>query len=89
MPLTLMLLLPFTYNQWDTKLCFFAQKNYFSVDTFLPDLEYLPWNTTDMYSEPNDALSQRYSLFKVAVDLQRPNFMTFFFFAHNIAKTSI
>ena len=26
---------------------------------------------------------------KVTVDLQRPNFMTFFFFAHNIAKTSI
>ena len=70
MPLTLMLLLPFTYNQWDTKLCFFAQKNYFSVDTFLPDLEYLPWNTTDIYSEPNDALSQRYSLFKSVLDSQ-------------------
>ena len=29
------------------------------------------------------------SKFKVTVDLQRPNFMTFFFFAHNTAKTSI
>ena len=72
MPLTLMLLLPFTYNQWDTKLCFFAQKNYFYVDTFLLDLEYLPWNTTDMYSEPNDALSQRYSLLKSVLDSQAP-----------------
>ena len=26
---------------------------------------------------------------KVTVDLQRPNFMTFFFFAHNTAKTTI
>ena len=25
---------------------------------------------------------------KVTVDLQRPNFVIFFFFAHNIAKTS-
>ena len=70
MPLTLMLLLPFTYNQWDTKLCFFAQNYYFSVDTFLPDLECLPWSTTDMFSEPNDALSQWYSLFKSMLDLQ-------------------
>ena len=28
-------------------------------------------------------------LIKVTVDLQRPNFKIFFFFAHNIAKTTI
>ena len=32
--------------------------------------------------------TQCLSSVKVTVDLQRPNFKTFFFFAHNIAKTS-
>jgi len=52
------------------KAMLFCSKNYFSVYTFLPDLECLPWSTTDMYSEPNDALSQWYSLFKSMLDSQ-------------------
>ncbi|CAH3017689.1 unnamed protein product [Porites evermanni] len=35
----------------------FRSKNNFSVDTFLADLECLPWSTMDMYSEPNEALT--------------------------------
>ena len=50
----------------------FRSKKNFSVDTFLADLECLPWSTMDMYSEPNEALSHWYSLFKSVLDSHAP-----------------
>jgi len=43
----------------------FRSKKNFSVDTFLDDLECLPWSTMDMFSEPNEALSHWYSFLRV------------------------
>ena len=50
----------------------FRSKKNFSVDTLLADLECLPWSTMDMYSEPNEALSHWYSLFKSVLDSHAP-----------------
>ena len=58
---------------------------YCMVNTLLDLLDPFLWNTLDKNVTETSSLSR----FEVTVDLQRPNFMIFFFFARSIAKTSI
>ena len=43
-----------------------------SIDTFLNDLSCAPWNTLEMFRDPNDALAQWYSLFNNILDSHAP-----------------
>ena len=54
------------------KPVFFRSKKFFSVNTFLADLECLPWSAMDMYSEPSEALSHWYTLIKSVLDSHAP-----------------
>lgn len=44
----------------------------FSVDKFLSDLQCIPWNTLDMFTDPNDTLEQWYCLFNNVLNLHAP-----------------
>ena len=47
-------------------ITFRSTKN-ISVDSFLSDLGRVPWNTLEMFNDPNQALEQWYCLFKVVL----------------------
>ena len=43
-----------------------------SIDNFLSDLDRVPWNTLEMFNDPNEALEQWYCLFYNVLDIHMP-----------------
>ena len=52
-------------------ITFRSTKN-ISVDSFLSDLGRVPWNTLEMFNDPNEALEQWYHLFNNELDMHMP-----------------
>ena len=52
-------------------ITFRSTKN-ISVDNFLSDLDRVPWNTLEMFNDPNEALEQWYCLFNNVLDIHMP-----------------
>ena len=52
-------------------ITFRSSKN-FSIDNFLSDLDRVPWNTLEMFNDPNKALEQWYCLFNNVLDIHMP-----------------
>lgn len=44
----------------------------FMADSFVNDLRCVPWNSLDMFTDPNDALDQWYCLFRDVLNLHAP-----------------
>ena len=52
-------------------ITFRSTKN-ISIDNFLSDLDRVPWNTLEMFNDPNEALEQWYCLFNNVLDIHMP-----------------
>ena len=52
-------------------ITFRSTKN-ISIDNFLSDLDRVPWNTLEMFNDPNEALEQWYCLFNSVLDIHMP-----------------